>query len=89
MTNRGPDAARDEELAALVRLQELPDFQVYLTVLKRHADDLRRDEHKVLIDEKTIAEHNYRAGQVDGLTLAGRLPALIEQTRQKTEPAHG
>ena len=86
MTTRGPDKEHDEEVAALVRLWETPDFVVYLTVLRRHVEQLRRALHKVLVDEQAIADHNWRTGQIDGLTLASRLPELIVRARTKTEP---
>lgn len=86
MTTRGPQSERDEELGALMRLLDLPDFQAYLTLLRRHAEDLRRTGHRILVDEKAIADHNYRTGQVDGLMLASRLPDLIRQVRSKIAP---
>lgn len=89
MTTRGPDSERDEEVAALTRLQEIPDFGVYLALLRRHAEDLRRNEHRVLVDDRALAGHNYRTGQVDGLVLASRLAELIEQTRKKKDEPHG
>ena len=55
---------------ALTRLNDNPDFHIFLGILKDRSAAVAKGLRKICTDQVEIAHHNHLVGVLDGLTAA-------------------
>lgn len=61
------------QLGALQRLKDHPDFHIYLLLVKKAMDGVKPLLQTMILNEETLARHNFNAGALWGLDFLFRL----------------